>query len=32
MIPTADGDESPEGDDVVVAAGELRWVVFQTWI
>src|SRR5207245_7719063 len=24
MIPTADGDESPEGDGVVVAAGELR--------
>jgi len=24
MIPTADGDESPEGDDVVVVAGELR--------
>ena len=24
MIPTADGDESPAGDDVLVAAGEHR--------
>jgi hypothetical protein len=24
MIPTAEGDESPEGENVVVAAGEHR--------